>query len=965
MIVNGTTLGLYGGQIFQAAILGLGVSADFDSNARAQFAYDASLYRVVPLGVAYPRSVAEIIALVNVCREHGVPVTPRGGGTSMAGNAVGAGLVIDLSRHMNAVLSVDPAARRAVVQAGVVLDDLQRPLRPHNLQFGPDPSSHSRATLGGMIGNDACGNHSVRYGRTVHHVIELELVLADGSHIIAGRGGIRSAAEGDLAATTRARQLNTTLSTITSSHLGAIRVELGRISRQVSGYQLQHLLPENGFDVAKMLVGTEGSCAIVVAATVALVPTPPAALLIAIGYPDVATAADDVPVVLEYSPAAVEGMDESIVSTMRARHGHDSVAGLPNGTAWLFVDLDGDDADGVATRATELVDRLRERRKLTDVRIVSDTGERASLWRVREDGAGLATRPADGGQTWPGWEDSAVDPANLPQYLRDLRALLDKHGRKGVMYGHFGAGCIHMRIDFEFNTTDAAAAMGRFVHEAAELVVRHGGTLSGEHGDGRARSELLPVMYSPVMLSLFAAVKDAFDPDGLFNPGVIVRPAALTSDLALLPLVEAGREAFTYPHDTHGFADGVSRCVGIARCRSDVGGVMCPSYRATRDENHSTRGRARALQEMLRGEVVQGGWRSDAVAAALDLCLSCKACYVDCPVGVDMATYKSEFLYHHYRRKLRPLSHYSLGWLPIWGQIAGLAPGMINRVTAIPAAQRFVARAGGITPNRSLPQFAGRGAARKALLPYLSTNKNCDAVVFVDTFSRAFRPDLLADAAGVLTATGMKLHASGGCCGLTWITTGQLSMAKRALARTANTLDATGSSPIIVLEPSCAAALRKDLPELLPTDASRRVADRVTTFAGALTARLDTGWHPPSLSDKVVLQQHCHEYAVFGAAEQQRLLSRLGVEHITSVHGCCGLAGNFGFEREHYDVSMSVADLALTPALRDHAAQIAIAADGFSCQTQINHLNPEGNAPPQHLAQMLAQALQHHRKGAT
>lgn len=963
--VRTTALLFYGGTVLQAALEHLGIAASFDAAARAQFAYDASLYRVVPLGVAYPRSVAEIIALVNSCREHGVAVTPRGGGTSMAGNAVGAGLVIDLSRYMNAVLSVNSEARLAVVQAGVVLDDLQRLLKPYGLQFGPDPSSHSRATLGGMIGNDACGNHSVRYGRTVHHVVELELVLADGSHVFAGRGGLRSAVDDDFEAAGQARRLNTTLSAIANSHLGPIRLELGRISRQVSGYQLQHLLPEHGFDVAKMLVGTEGSCAIVVGATVSLVPTPPAALLVAVGYPDVVAAADDVPVILHYSPAAVEGMDESIVSTMRARRGHDSVAGLPDGNAWLFVDLDGGEEAQVASHAAELVDRLRERGHLSDIRIISDATERASLWRVREDGAGLSTRPAEGGQTWPGWEDSAVDPTNLPDYLRNLRVLLDKHGRKGVMYGHFGAGCIHMRVDFDFNAPDGVSAMGRFVREAAELVVRYGGTLSGEHGDGRARSELLPLMYSPEMLGLFAAVKNAFDPDGLFNPGVIVRPAALTSDLAPLPLVDTGSGAFTYPHDAHGFVDGVSRCVGIARCRSGVGGVMCPSYRATRDENHSTRGRARILQEMLRAEIIQGSWQSDAVAGALDLCLSCKACYADCPVSVDMATYKSEFLYHHYRRKLRPLSHYSLGWLPIWARIAGVVPGIINGVNAIPPARRLVARAGGITPNRSFPRFVGLTAARKALQPYLTTSQSYDAIVFVDTFSRAFRPGLPADAARVLSTAGMNMHSSGGCCGLTWITTGQLSMAKRVLTRTAKTLDATGSCPIVVLEPSCAATLRKDLPELVPTDASKRVADRVTTFAGALASLLDSGWCAPRLSEHMVLQQHCHEYAVFGGAEQQRVLSRLGVTRVQNVQGCCGLAGNFGFEREHYDVSMSVADLALTPALRGGAAQIAVAADGFSCQTQIQHLDLDGNAPPRHLAQIVARALQDPHKGVT
>lgn len=935
----------------------LGVPADFDAGARAQFAYDASSYRVAPLGVAYPRTTADVVSLVMACRDQGVPVITRGGGTSMAGNAIGSGLVIDLSRHMNRVLTVDAETRRAVVQAGTVLDDLQRVARPHGLEFGPDPSSHSRATLGGMVGNDACGNHSVRHGRTVAHVVELELVLADGSHVVAGRGGIRAATVGDRAAEARATELQTSLRRLVSGNLAPIRTELGRISRQVSGYQLQHLLPENGFDAAKMLVGTEGSCAIVVTATVSLVPTPPAALLVAVGYPDVVAAADDVPTILEYSPAAVEGMDESIVETMLARRGRDAVSGLPDGHAWLFVDLDGSDPTDVADRAAELVGRLRGRGHLTQARVVADPTDRASLWRVREDGAGLAARPPEGGQTWSGWEDSAVDPHDLPGYLRDLRSLLDAHHFRGVMYGHFGAGCIHLRIDFDVTTEAGTAAMGRFVTEAAELVVRHGGTLSGEHGDGRARSDLLSIMYGDGMLDLFADAKDAFDPTNLLNPGIIVRPRPVTADLAPLPLIDVGHQQFAYPHDRHGFAEGVNRCVGIARCRSDAGGVMCPSYRATHDENHSTRGRARALQEMLRGELIDDGWRSTEVRDALDLCLSCKACSSDCPVGVDMATYKSEFLARHYRRRLRPRSHYSLGWLPVVARIAGTVPNLVNRIVGNPAAHRLMSAAGGVTPERAVPRFSSQRDARRAVRPYVSSEGAHDAVLFTDTFTRAFRPELMGSAAAVLADAGLRLRATDGCCGLTWITTGQLRTAKRVLARTARRLDATGVAPIVVLEPSCAAALRKDLPELVPTDAARRVAERITTFAGAIDERLDRGWRPPPLPEEAMLQQHCHEYAVFGSGVQEKLLRRLGVTTVRTATGCCGLAGNFGFEREHYDVSLQVADLALTPALADAAARVAIAADGFSCQTQIEHLNPEGNPPPLHLAQLLADAM--------
>jgi FAD/FMN-containing dehydrogenase/Fe-S oxidoreductase len=948
----------------------LGIPGDFGPGARAQFGYDASHFRIAPQGVAYPRNTSDVIALVSICRQLAVPLIPRGGGTSMAGNAIGRGLVLDFSRHMDGVLGIDPNTRTAVVQPGVVLDDLQRAVRQHGLEFGPDPSSHSRATLGGMIGNDACGNHSVRHGRTVRHVVELDLVLADGSHVVAGPGGVRPADPADPAASDRTAALNANLRELIAGNLAPIRVELGRIERQVSGYQLQHLLPENGFDVARMLVGTEGTCAVVVGATVALVPIAPAALLIAVGYPDVVAAADDVPTILEFAPAAVEGLDESIVASMRSRRGADSVAGLPQGSAWLFVDLDGENASTVAHRADELVQRLRANGKLSDARVVPDAIDRASLWRVREDGAGLSARRTDGEQTWTGWEDSAVAPAELPAYLRDFRKLLADHGLSGVLYGHFGAGCIHVRIDFDLHTLTGIATMGRFTREAAELVTRYRGTLSGEHGDGRSRSGLLAIMYSPQMLKLFAAVKNAFDPTGLLNPGIIVDPEPVTASLAPLPLTAtpSTQSGFTYPHDREGFPDAVGRCVGIARCRSDIGGVMCPSYRATHDENHSTRGRARALQEMLRGDVITDGWRSPYVRDALDLCLSCKACSSDCPVGVDMATYKSEFLHHHYRGQIRPRSHYSLGWLPVLTRLAGLISSVVNRSVRIKAVHRVLTAAGGITAERAVPHIAAGRAGRRAVQPYLTRNGEHDTVLFSDTFTSAFRPHLLADAAAVLTDAGSDLHAiHGACCGLTWITTGQLGVATRVLTRTVKILDRTGPAPIVVLEPSCAAALHKDLPELLRTPAARRVAARITTFAAAIEDRLDRGWQPPPLPDELVLQQHCHEYAVFGATTQHRVLHRLGVSTVNDAVGCCGLAGNFGFEREHYDVSLRVADLALTPALNTTAAQVAIAADGFSCQTQIAHLNPAGNPAPVHLAQLLSRTMRtrnpHDHKG--
>ncbi|MFI9761293.1 FAD-binding and (Fe-S)-binding domain-containing protein [Streptomyces sp. NPDC051963] len=924
-----------------------GLEVDFGDGRRAQYAYDASNYRVPPLAVAFPRSAEDVVAVVRACRELRIPLTARGAGTSMAGNAVGPGLVLDFSRHLNQVISIEPATRTAVVEPGVVLDDLQRAAAPHGLFFGPDPSSHSRCTLGGMIGNDACGNHSVRYGRTVEHVEELEIVTAGGVRAVAGVGGLSGDAP-EIAA------LDTALTRLVDDNLAALRTELGRIPRQVSGYQLHHLLPEHGRHAARALVGTEGTCAVVTRATVRLHPVPEATTLLALGYRDVVDAARDVPAILLHRPTAVEGMDEAIVATLRHRRGPGAVTGLPEGAAWLYVELDGADQADADRRAAELLGELRAGERMVAGRVVEDPAERRSLWRVREDGAGLAARLVDGGTSWPGWEDAAVDPHRLADYLGDFRALLAKHDFTGVLYGHFGAGCVHVRIDFDPATEEGAAAMRTFLEEAAALVVAHGGTLSGEHGDGRARSALLATMYSPRMRAAFAAYKRLYDPDGLLNPGVIVDPAAVDADLALYPITSrAAATGFTFPEDPGGLAEAAGRCIGVGRCRSDVGGSMCPSYRATHDERDSTRGRARLLQEMLRGgpdTVIADGSRSTDVRDALDLCLSCKACAADCPVGVDMATYKSEFLHRHYRRRLRPRSHYSLGWLPWWSALARWAARPVNAVLGGPLG-RLVARLGGVSTERSIPAFAPRRALRGQLPPQ---PEHPAAVLLVDSFTRAFRPEVAGAAARVLADAGLPATVrSGLCCGLTWLTTGQLGTARRVLTRTVEHLDAEGELPIVVPEPSCAAALRHDAPALLGTEAARRVAARVRTFASALAELADADWKPAVVPERVTLQTHCHEYAVFGETTQSALLRRLGVDHVDEAGGCCGLAGNFGFEAEHYATSMIVAGLSLAPKLAALEATDTVLADGFSCRTQAAHLTGPDGPQARHLAQLL------------
>nr|WP_296772376.1 FAD-binding and (Fe-S)-binding domain-containing protein [Rhodococcus sp. (in: high G+C Gram-positive bacteria)] len=971
-------------------LLRAGIETDSSARRLAEYSYDASNYRVRPRAVVFPRSAQDVRTVVLACASAGVPVVGRGGGTSMAGNAIGAGVVLDFSRHMNRVVSIDVAGRSAVVEPGIVISELAAAASAVTdgvLTYAPDPSSRTRATVGGAIGNDACGNHSVRYGRTADHTIALDVVTAQGNLLRATRSGIGAVDVEDAAAVEEASRITTELRGLVSDNLADFRLELGRIARQVSGFHLATLLPENGFDVARALVGSEGTCAIVVAATVVLVPVPPAALLLCLGYQDVVEAAQDVMTILEFSPAAIEGIDEKIVETMQYRRGQDSVKGLPSGNAWLYVDLDGENPAEVEEKAERLLARLTELGRLKEGRIVADPAERKSLWRVREDGAGLSARLAGGGgsgargmtggggsgargmtenggsgagvtESWPGWEDSAVAPENLAAYLAEFRDLLAEHSLTGVMYGHFGAGCMHVRITFDQRTDEGRAVMAGFLLDAAKLVVRHGGSLSGEHGDGRARSELLPVMYSPAMLAAFARFKNIWDPMAILNPGSITDPAPMMNDLALQGVPDREWKTSFELHqigtttNLDPFVHATQACVGVGRCRSSSGGVMCPSFRATGDEKDSTRGRARVLQEMVRSSPsVADGWASSEVKESLDLCLSCKACSSDCPVGVDMATYKAEFLDHHYAGKLRPMAHYSLGWLPRWLKVTSRIAPLLNAALT-PATGKLAAKLGGLTTKRSLPRFASRKELRSQVA---SSVTGGDVVLFVDSFTKGFRPEIVGAAARVLADAGRTTECRTDlCCGLTWISTGQLSTARKVLTRTADVLDDGSDRPIVVTEPSCAAALKKDLPELVNSDAARRVAARVQSFAGAVIDQAAAGWTPSAtVPAEVTVQTHCHEYAVFGEATQRSALAASGINSVDEATGCCGVAGNFGFEPDHFDISMKVAEQALAPAVR-RAGHRPILTDGFSCHMQVRELTGDhSSGASTHLALIL------------
>ena len=932
-----------------AALRSAGIlEVDSSTRRRAEYSSDASNYRLIPTAVVFPRHRDEVAAAIAVCRELGIPLVSRGAGTSIAGNAVGSGVIIDFSRHLNRVLSLDPVAATAVVQPGVILDDLQAAAAPHGLRFGPDPSTHARCTMGGMIGNNACGSRALGYGRTVDNVIDLDLLLADGRALTASRNepdGLRVAGPES--------ELMSTLDALVRRNLGLIRTEFGRFNRQISGYSMQHLLPENGMDLARMLVGTEGSLAVIEAATVGLVRTPPATALAVLGYPDMASAADAVPDLLSHHPLAIEGLDARLVEVIRARGRAASVPELPRGDGWLFIETAG---------ASEPQARAAAHTLIADGQALASavvTGAHAwALWRIREDGAGLAGRTPAGEPAWPGWEDAAVPPERLGAYLRGFFALLAEHGLHTLAYGHFGDGCVHARIDFPL--ISSPGRFRDFLLGAAQLVATHGGSMSGEHGDGRARSELLPYMYSTEAIALLGAVKHAFDPDNLMNPGVIVDPAPLDDNLRLPSALTLHRDlAFAYPHDGGDFSNAVHRCVGVGKCRADTtaaGGVMCPSYLATRDEKDSTRGRARVLQEMANGTFIGDGWRSDEVHEALDLCLSCKACSSDCPAGVDMATYKAEALYHRYRRRVRPPAHYLLGWLPRWARLAAHSPNTVNAILRVSPLAALAKRLGGIDARRPLPQFAPR-TFRSWFAHRPARGQGEPVLLWVDTFTDHFSPHVGKAAVRVLEDAGfaVQITRDSVCCGLTWISTGQLDGARRQIRRTLESLEPALAQgiPIVGLEPSCTAVLRSDAPELLPDDPrAQALGSSMRTLAELLSER--PGWQPPSLDGvTAIAQPHCHQHAVMGWGADAALLAGAGAQ-VTAVGGCCGLAGNFGVERGHYDVSVAVAETALLPAVRAADADAVILADGFSCRTQIEQL---ADRPSLHLAELLAEHM--------
>ncbi|MEU0052293.1 FAD-linked oxidase C-terminal domain-containing protein [Streptomyces sp. NPDC006309] len=942
----------------------------FDPGSRGAYATDGSNYRQLPLGVVAPRTVEAGARAVSVCARFDAPVLSRGGGTSLAGQTTNTAVVIDWSKYCTGLLSVDPERRTCVVEPGIVLDELNRLLAPHKLQFGPKPSTHSHCALGGMIGNNSCGASAQAYGKTVDNVRRLEILTYDGQRAWVGPTppGERARV---IAAGGRLAELYTGLDRIATDYLADIRRGFPKIPRRVSGYNLDSLLPENGFDLAKALVGSEGTLVTVLRAELDLVPVPACQSLLVLGYDDICAAADDVSRLLEHcSPTQLEALDGRMAQLMREERAYlDSLAVLPEGDSWLMIQYSGDSQEDVDGQAHALLRAIGRDESDANVAFSDNPEREQKMLRAREAGLGVTARPPDGRETWEGWEDSAVPPERLGDYLRDLKKLFEEFGYdRPSLYGHFGQGCVHTRIPFGLRTADGVAGFRRFLERAADLVTSYDGSLSGEHGDGQARGELLTRMFGERLVTAFGELKALFDPRDRMNPGKIVHPNPVDGQLRLGPSWRPATPAthFGFPEDDHSFDRAVMRCVGIGNCRGHTGGVMCPSYRATMEEEHSTRGRARLLFEMLGGHAdsaVKDGWRSTAVRDALDLCLACKGCKSDCPTGVDMATLKAEFLSHHYAGRLRPAAHYSMGWLPVWARLSRLAPALVNSVLHAPGLARAGKRLAGLDRARPAPVFAGESflqwwRSRDRENPDPADPRT--VVLWPDTFSTYFHPSIAISAVRVLQDAGFRVAVPDEpvCCGLTWISTGQLPVAKKVLRRTLDVLGPylEAGTPVIGLEPSCTAVFRSDAPELLPDDQDvQRLAGQTRTFAEQLVHHAPDGWRPPRLARPATVQTHCHQHAVMKFDADRELMRRARLDPEVLDEGCCGLAGNFGFEHGHHEVSMAVAEQGVLPAVRAAAPDSLVLADGFSCRTQIEQGGTGRRAL--HLAEALALGL--------
>jgi Fe-S oxidoreductase/FAD/FMN-containing dehydrogenase len=788
-----------------------------------------------------------------------------------------------------------------------------------------------------MIGNNSCGTHSLLAGKTVDNIEELRLLLYDGTELTVGATD-DAAYDTILKQGGRRAEIYSRLRSIRDQHAQGIRARFPGIPRRVSGFNLDELLPERGFHVARALVGSEGTCAIVLDATVRLIQSPQHRSLVGLGYADAFEAADHVPAILEFSPIGLEGFEGAMVDGLRTK-GAANLDLLPPGRGILLVEFGADDPKKAADDAARLVEYLKRSPNAPAARIYSGPESKA-VWKLRESGPRAAANIPGAPPRYEGWDDAAVAPEKLGSYLRELRRLLDDYQYNATFYGHFGHGCIHMQVSFDLRSEPGVRKYGEFVSDAADLVVRHGGSISGEHGDGRARSALLPKMFGPELMSAFVAFKTAWDPDNKLNPGNIVSAPPPTEHLRLgagaVRLVHATR--FRFPDDGGSLATAADRCIGIGECRKQDAGVMCPSYMVTLEEEHSTRGRAHMLAEAMRGDVLRGGWNDEQVKQSLDLCLSCKACKSECPTNVDIATYRSEFLSHYYEQHRRPLHAYAFGMINRWLSLASVSPMLANALMQAPGLNSLMKKALDIAPQRTMPRLAPvnfRGIARRRRVK----TSGGDVMLWIDTFNNSFHPETSEAALDVLMAAGCKVSipSQSLCCGRPLYDFGLLDQAtaylQRILTALADPIDA--GIPIVVLEPSCASVFRDELRSLLPGDPRAERLRAQTFLLSEFLERRVAGYAAPSLARPVVLHGHCHHKAVMKMTDEEAVLRKTGADLHVLDAGCCGMAGSFGFDAGKYDVSQAIGERVLLPAVRKAAPEALIVSDGFSCREQI------------------------------
>jgi FAD/FMN-containing dehydrogenase/Fe-S oxidoreductase len=937
----------------------------FDAGSRALYATDSSNYRQVPIGLVIPLDEADVVATIAACRAAGAPILPRGAGTSLAGQCCNVAVIMDFSKYLNRILALDPAGKVARVQPGIVLDRVRDAAEVHQLTFAPDPATHSRCTLGGMIGNNSCGVHALMGGKTVDNIHELDVMLYDGTRMTVG-----ATSDAELEAIIRAGgrkgQIYAGLKAIRDQYAPLIREKFPRIPRRVSGYNLDELLPENGFNVARALVGSEGTCVTVLEATLRLTASPPFRRLACIGFPDAFIAADHVPQILTFKPIGLEGFDNAISDSLRAKGMRlDELKLLPEGNGVLLVEFgawSSEDVDAQAERFGAWLATLTPRPKF----MVCTPQEAAAVWHVRESALGAVAVQPGKRPGWEGWEDSAVPPARLGSYLRAIFALMREYNYESPLYGHFGEGCVHMRIDFDLQSDPGIQQFREFIDRATDIVVDHGGSISGEHGDGQSRGALLPKMFGPELMEAFRAFKRLWDPDNKMNPGKLIdarQPHAdlrLGADYAPRPV----ETHFRFPNDAGSLANATLRCVGVGACRKEEGGAMCPSYMATREEKHSTRGRAHLLWELLQGEVLEGGWQNEEVKDALDLCLSCKACKTECPTNVDLATYKAEFLSHYYEGRSRPLNAYAFGLIDQWAKMASRTPRLANALGRFPLTAGIAKSLLHIAPQRHLPQFAtstfrarlrnSQGRGRAEASPR-SGDAKADVLLWADTFTNYFQPHIAEAAHQVLTDAGfaVKVLQRHVCCGRPLYDFGMLDKAKEYLKDAMEALgeEISAGTPIVVLEPSCASVFRDEAVNLLPDDPRSAKLKQQTMLLSEFLVRHAPGYTPAKIEQKILVHMHCHHRAIFNMKDEVASLTATGGDVKVLDSGCCGMAGPFGFEKKSYGVSQTLGERVLLPAVRAAEPGTVIVTDGFSCREQIAQNSGKRAV---HLAEVLA-----------